>query len=109
MQAIIRSALTSAVLAAGVFALPASADNLRMQGSTYTSSMPARGTHMNTVLRQFGQPSQRLTAVGGGVPQQPPITRWVYPGYTVYFEREMVISAVANRSVAQPSASAPPQ
>jgi hypothetical protein len=109
MHTLTRAILTSAVLALGALAAPASADQLGMQGSTYTSSMPARGTHMNTVLRQFGEPNQRLAPVGGGLPQHPPITRWVYPGFTVYFEHESVISAVANRSVAQPSASAPPQ
>jgi hypothetical protein len=109
MHTLIRSVLTSAVLALGALAAPASADQLSMQGSTYTGNMPARGTHMNSVLRQFGEPTQRLSPVGGGLPQHPPITRWVYPGYTVYFERELVISAVANRNVAQPSASAPPQ
>jgi hypothetical protein len=33
---------------------------------------------------------------------QPPIARWVYPSFVVYFERNLVIHAVATQPAAQP-------
>jgi len=37
-------------------------------------------------------PAERHEAVG-----QPPITRWDYPTFSVYFENDRVIHAVAKR------------
>ncbi len=53
---------------------------------------PARGMTMTRVESTFGAPSNRLSAVG-----QPPITRWEYPGFVVYFENQHVIHTVAVR------------
>ncbi len=50
---------------------------------------PDRGLTMGQVERQFGEPEARTGAVG-----EPPITRWSYPGYTVYFEHDRVIHTV---------------
>jgi hypothetical protein len=52
---------------------------------------PARGITMADVSRRFGEPAQKLAPIGN-----PPITRWVYPQYTVYFEFEHVIHAVLH-------------
>ncbi len=52
---------------------------------------PVRGMTMREVLRRFGAPRDRLPAVG-----KPPITRWRYPGFTVYFEYHTVIDSVAT-------------
>ena len=41
------------------------------------------------VKRVVGAPSRRHAAVG-----QPPITRWDYPGFSVYFEYDKVINSV---------------
>jgi hypothetical protein len=68
---------------------------------------PARGIHMDAVLAQFGEPSERVAPVGGDAPQHPPITRWIYPEFTVYFEHSLVIDAVANRSMALEQGPAP--
>ena len=46
---------------------------------------------MSTVEANFGEPRARHAAVG-----QPPITRWDYDGFTVYFEHNHVIHAVAT-------------
>ena len=54
-------------------------------------TMPNRGMTMERVERAFGQPRQRLAPVG-----DPPITRWVYDGFTVYFEHHIVITSVAT-------------
>ncbi len=51
---------------------------------------PARGTSMERVEAIYGPPSSRHAAVG-----DPPITRWDYPGFVVYFEHQFVIHAVA--------------
>lgn len=62
--------------------------------------VPARGLSMSQVEARHGSPAVKHAAVGGGHPLRPPITRWSYPGYTVYFERNRVIDSVANRAVA---------
>lgn len=53
---------------------------------------PVRGDSMAQVEAGFGAPEQVVPAVG-----QPPITRWVYPDFTVYFEGDRVLHAVARR------------
>jgi hypothetical protein len=58
------------------------------------SSMPTptAGMSMDEVASKFGAPAQKLPAVG-----KPPISRWEYPGFIVYFEYTHVIhSVVAN-------------
>lgn len=55
-----------------------------------SSSRPARGMSMERVEATFGAPATRVPAVG-----EPPITRWEYPGFTVYFEHQLVIHTVA--------------
>lgn len=64
-------------------------------------TLPARGALMSAVRTQFGEPAQTLAAVGGGDPRTPPITRWVYPEFTVYFENDHVVNAVLNKASAQ--------
>jgi hypothetical protein len=58
---------------------------------------PKPGMSMTAVESTYGAPSQRHAAVGGAVAQQPPITRWDYPSFSVYFENDRVIHAVARR------------
>ena len=52
---------------------------------------PARGALMKTVEKQFGAPANRHPTVG-----KPPITRWDYPGFSVFFEGDRVIDSVAT-------------
>jgi hypothetical protein len=71
------------------------AQNLEMPATpaaSATAAVPARGQSMAAVERQFGAPAERQSAVG-----QPPITRWVYPGFVVFFEYDHVVHAVALR------------
>lgn len=81
---------------------PAGADTLLVERVTRQSgsALPARGQSMASVRERFGAPDEEKPAVGGDHPQHPPITRWVYPGFTVHFERERVIHAVVRRSSA---------
>jgi len=55
------------------------------------SSRPKAGTSMANVEATYGTPSEKHGAVG-----EPPITRWDYPGFSVYFEHETVIHSVAR-------------
>ena len=55
-----------------------------------TVERPARGQTMTAVEAKFGAPQNRHPAVG-----QPPITRWDYPAFSVFFEHDRVIDAVA--------------
>jgi hypothetical protein len=48
---------------------------------------------MTTVQGRYGEPSSRHAAVGS-----PPITRWDYPQFSVYFENDRVLHAVLVRS-----------
>lgn len=57
--------------------------------STSSADRPARGMSMDKVEAVYGAPSRRDAAVG-----EPPITRWEYPGFVVYFEHQYVIHAV---------------
>ncbi len=60
-----------------------------------SDSLPQRGMIMTDVALHFGEPTQKLAAVGN-----PPITRWVYPGYIVYFQGDYVINSVATSATA---------
>ncbi|MEJ2213867.1 MAG: hypothetical protein P8Y20_07355 [Gammaproteobacteria bacterium] len=53
---------------------------------------PSRGMNMDTVKKRFGEPAQSFAAVG-----EPPITRWDYDAYSVFFEHELVLSTVIHR------------
>ncbi|MDH3712593.1 MAG: hypothetical protein OET44_01955 [Gammaproteobacteria bacterium] len=55
------------------------------------AELPGRGLSMDVVEEQFGAPARVLDAVG-----EPPITRWVYPDFTVYFEHQFVIHPVVR-------------
>jgi hypothetical protein len=53
--------------------------------------VPARGSSMTAVEARFGAPRTRHEAVG-----KPPITRWDYDGFSVYFEYQHVVHSVAQ-------------
>ena len=54
---------------------------------------PVRGMTMTGVESTFGAPVARRAAVG-----DPPITRWEYSDYTVFFEYDRVIHTVDKPS-----------
>jgi hypothetical protein len=60
---------------------------------------PTRGMTMEQVSSKFGAPVSKVAPVGN-----PPISRWEYPGFVVYFEHEHVIHSV----VATPAAATSP-
>ena len=85
-----------ALLAASV----ASAETLLIQRvqEENNGALPARGMSMAQVEARFGAPTERLDPRGGQKRQWPTINRWSYPGFTVYFEKNKVIDAVANKA-----------
>ncbi|HVI26580.1 MAG TPA: hypothetical protein VM576_10395 [Xanthomonadaceae bacterium] len=78
----------------------ASADTLLVQRVQEEQSMtlPARGMTMAQVEARFGAPASRLEPRGGQKRAWPTINRWSYPAFTVYFEKNRVIDAVANKA-----------
>ena len=58
------------------------------------ATTPARGATQAAVLKHYGQPIEQYAPVGGSSPQHPPITRWDYDGFSVFFERNIVIDVV---------------
>jgi hypothetical protein len=50
---------------------------------------PHGGMRMEQVERKFGEPTKRHETVG-----KPPITRWDYPQFSVFFEGDQVIHSV---------------
>ena len=80
----------------------ASADTLlvdRAQKKAHVA-LPERGLSAAQVQARYGAPSQKLDPRGGQKRQWPTINRWVYPEFTVYFERDKVIDAVLNQATA---------
>ena len=63
----------------------------------YTVTLPGRGMNMTQVEEKFGPPLQKLPEVG-----DPPIIRWIYSDYTVYFEYEFVINSILNAAAGAP-------
>jgi len=76
--------------------LSLSADTLSIINAPENSEQgiprPTRGMNMQQVETNFGTPINIISAVG-----EPPITRWVYDKYTVYFEHQYVIHAAVDR------------
>lgn len=52
---------------------------------------PTNGQTMNMVLTKYGEPKERLAPVG-----IPPITRWVFDRFTVYFEGKIVVNSALH-------------
>lgn len=72
----------------------AGADTLDMQGVAAPGSdgRPTRGMTQTSVEAKYGAPASIKAPVG-----DPPITRWEYPDFVVYFEYDKVIHAVRKR------------
>lgn len=86
------------------FAVPLSAEEINLppaeepaatasgsEVTEYTVQVPGRGMTMEMVQNRFGEAIEKYSAVG-----EPPITKWKYNNFTVYFESEFVIHSVVN-------------
>ena len=88
-----------ALALAAVTSMPIHADTLLLDAisaappnSTEGVPRPNRGARMSDVVAKYGEPESRRDAIA-----DPPITRWVYPSYTVYFEHDRVLDVVVHR------------
>jgi hypothetical protein len=54
---------------------------------------PRNGQKKDVVSTRYGEPKQKIAAVG-----EPPISKWVYQEFTVYFENDTVLHAVIHKS-----------
>ena len=55
-------------------------------------NLPENGLSMDEVRARFGEPSNKNAAVG-----DPPITRWDYDRFSVYYEYGLVLFTVLHR------------
>ncbi len=102
-----RALTVSAVLATAVVGsapicradIVASEDGIAVRDAGVAA--PARGMTMAQVASKFGDPLTKVAAVGA-----PPISRWEYSGFVVYFERDHVIHAVVSASAPTESSAA---
>jgi len=90
------SAIPLALLVSLGVCTTASAEQLQMpeegttnQPATPAMDMPIKGMSKQQVRQVYGEPVKVMPPVG-----DPPITRWVYDRYTVYFEYTHVIHSV---------------
>jgi hypothetical protein len=94
-----RNLMAAAALAAGLgfVAGTAAAETVAVDNGIAVKESdvptPARGMTMDQVASKFGAPSDKTPAVG-----KPPISRWQYPGFIVYFEGDHVIHSVISNS-----------
>lgn len=92
-----KRAIWAALAAGAIVAGPSAAETITVGDSVAVreSSIerPGRGQSMQAVESRFGQPASRHSAIG-----DPPITRWDYADFSVFFEHNLVIHAVATRS-----------
>jgi len=86
---------------AGLLIAPAlQANTLTIPGhveSDQRQVMPRRGINMNAVIVEFGQPDERYGPIG-----EPPISEWVYGGFRVYFEHDLVLHSIDLNTIIMP-------
>ena len=85
------------IAVAATFANVALAETLQMGNSENAATFeqagkPTRGMTQESVEATYGSPVSRQAAVG-----EPPIARWDYAGFVVFFEYDRVIHAVTKR------------
>ncbi len=84
-------------LTAGFTLFTVQADVITLkQNAALDVPRPTRGLTMSQVERQFGAPRMKHPAVG-----QPPITRWDYDSYSVFFEHQYVLDSVVHHTLQQ--------
>jgi len=92
-QTLMMGALMTLVMSVGLSGLAAAetvpTDNGGIAIKDSGVATPTRGMTMTEVAQHFGAPVSKVPAVG-----KPPISRWEYPGFIVYFENDHVIHSV---------------
>jgi len=91
---------TTLLLAFGILAAPVQAEVLLIDAisqepanSSDGLARPVNWESMQAVEARFGKPQASHGPVG-----DPAIVRWDYPGYSVYFEFDRVLTSVVHRT-----------
>jgi len=97
-----RNLLVAAILAGGLAAVTGLCGSVEAETIAVDNGIavkqsdvatPVRGMSMEQVAAKFGAPASKVPAVG-----KPPISRWEYSGFIVYFEGDRVIHSVVAES-----------
>ena len=91
-----RHALVSLLTLLLINSGPALADVLLVDSiqSAPQVNTPRNGLTMSQVRQQYGSPTAEMPAVG-----DPPISRWEYNGFSVYFEHDLALHSVIHHPV----------
>jgi hypothetical protein len=86
--------IASAIALLIAFGSLASAETLNMEGTMARSDdgQPSRGMSQESVESKYGSPASVKAPVG-----EPPISRWEYANFVVFFEYDKVIHTVTKR------------
>lgn len=89
----LKTLIVASVLCIGA----AHADTLQLGGTENDARFeqpgkPTRGMSQAKVESTYGSPNSKVPAVG-----EPPISRWEYGGFVVYFEYDKVIHSVNRK------------
>lgn len=90
-RSLIQRMIVAAVLLLGSAAACAEVLLIDEVRASKSMGLPDNGLTMQAVEARWGAPEQRFSAVG-----EPPITRWQYQDYSVYFEHDRVITSVLH-------------
>ena len=85
LWALLPLSMTAAPVLAEVLRIPLG----QQSGAQQSMEKPTLGMTQASVLEQYGEPVQRYAPVG-----EPPISRWQYQDFTVYFESNIVMHSV---------------
>lgn len=90
----IKLRIVSAIALLVAFGAMANAETVKMDGMSAGSGdgRPSRGMTQASVESKYGSPVSVESPIG-----EPPITRWVYSDFVVFFEYDKVIHAVVKR------------
>ena len=90
----IKLRIVSAIALLVAFGSLASAETVKVDGGMARSDdgRPSRGMTQANVESKYGSPVSVNAPVG-----DPPISRWEYAGFVVFFEYDRVIHAVVKR------------
>lgn len=96
MISLMKKVITSLVFILVSLSTVAFADTVSLpvgQQSHQAITTPEKGKSMEQVEADFGVPLEKSAPIG-----EPPITKWHYQKFTVYFEADIVIHSVIHHS-----------
>ncbi|MDT8449009.1 MAG: hypothetical protein RQ847_02440 [Wenzhouxiangellaceae bacterium] len=91
MGRIARNVLIFMILVGGMGAAAADVLLIEEVRERMLRDLPSNGLTTAQVQQRYGTPNERRSPVG-----DPPISRWIYDDYSVYFEYDLVIESVLH-------------